>query len=122
MKARGLPKTNKILPGNVAASRSQSKLFKSILWTGESYFRRTGIFNVNIYHSWATKHPHITRQTNFQDQFSVNLWTDVVDGQLIGLFELPDYLLEYIDLESGWNMIFQMMAHLTTMRETSDII
>lgn len=97
--------------------------FKCILWTDESHFKRCGIFNIHNYHSWSIENPHLSRASNFQEQFSVNLWSGILNGQLIGPFQLPDRLngesylrfleenldelLEDVDLMTIRNMIFQ---------------
>lgn len=97
--------------------------FKTILWTDESHFKRCGIFNIHNYHSWNIENPHLPRESNFQEQFSVNLWSGILNGQLISPFELPDRLngeaylnflrnnldglLEDMDLLTIRHMIFQ---------------
>lgn len=97
--------------------------FNNILWTDESHFKRCGIFNTHNYHSWSIGNPHLTRESNFQEQFSVNLWSGILNGQLIGPFELPDrlngeayleflrndlhVLLEDVDLLTRRSMILQ---------------
>lgn len=102
---------------------ANENFFKTILWTDESHFKRNGIFNIHNYHSWAVDNPHLARQSNFQEQFSVNLWSGIVNEQLIGPFQLPDRLdgeeylnflrnnlnplLEEIDLETRRDMFFQ---------------
>ncbi|CAH2088099.1 unnamed protein product [Euphydryas editha] len=97
--------------------------FEKILWTDESRFERTGVFNIHNYHSWAIENPHMARPSNFQTRFSVNLWLGIVNGTLIGPFELPnrlngaqyleflqndlDDLLEDVDLYTRRRIIFQ---------------
>lgn len=73
-------------------NREDDNFFNNILWTDESHFKRTGIFNMHNYHSWSIDNPHMVRSSNFQRQFSVNLWCGILNGQLIGPFELPDRL------------------------------
>lgn len=66
--------------------------FESILWTDESHFKRSGIFNMHNYHHWSIENPRLVRASNFQTQFGVNLWGGIINGQLIGPFELPERL------------------------------
>jgi hypothetical protein len=66
--------------------------FNKILWTDESRFERTGVFNVHNYHIWAVENPHAARPTSFQHRFSVNMWSGVLNGELVGPFELPSRL------------------------------
>lgn len=102
---------------------NDENFFNMILWTDESHFKRCGIFNMHNYHSWSIENPNLTRASNFQEQFSLNLWSGVLNGQLIGPFELPNRLdgesylhflredlnslLSNVDLLTRRNMIFQ---------------
>lgn len=69
-----------------------TNFFDKILWTDESKFTRSGIFNMHNYHSYARINPHQIRRQSFQTQFSVNLWAGILNRKLIGPFELPDTL------------------------------
>lgn len=66
--------------------------FNKVLWSDESRFERTGIFNIHNYHTWAVENPHEMRASTFQHRFSVNLWSGILNGELIGPFELPSRL------------------------------
>nr|CAH7726449.1 unnamed protein product [Callosobruchus chinensis] len=44
------------------------------------------------YHEWHVENPHLTRQDRSQYRFKVNMWTGILNGQIIGPFELPDAL------------------------------
>lgn len=104
-------------------SEEDPDFFNKILWTDESRFERTGVFNVHNYHSWAIENPHLARASNFQTRFSVNLWSGVLNGELIGPFELParldgnsylnflqnnlNGLLEDVNLQTRQRMIYQ---------------
>lgn len=70
-------------------SRENPQYFNSILWTDEANFRRTGVFNIHNMHYWAVENPRIIRDHHFQHQFGVNLWAGIMNGAIIGPFELP---------------------------------
>lgn len=70
-------------------TQNDPDFFNKVLWTDESRFERTGVFNIHNYHSWAIENPHKARPSNFQTRFSVNLWSGIVNGEFIGPFELP---------------------------------
>lgn len=72
--------------------RQDPLFFYSILWSDESCFKRMGIFNMHNLHFWNVENPHIVRQDRFQHQFGVNLWAGILDGKIIGPFELPPRL------------------------------
>lgn len=78
---------------------------------------------IHNHHSWSIENLRLTSESNFQETLSVNLWSGILNGQLIGPFELPDRLngeaylgflrhdlnglLEEVDLLTRRNMIFQ---------------
>lgn len=72
--------------------REDPQFFNKILWTDESRFERCGIFNIHNYHTWAVENPHGARPSSFQHRFSVNMWSGILNGELIGPFELPSRL------------------------------
>lgn len=72
--------------------RQDPLFFNSILWSDESCFKRVGVFNIHNLHEWAVVNPRIVREDRFQHQFGVNLWAGILDGKLIGPFELPPRL------------------------------
>nr|CAH7752763.1 unnamed protein product [Callosobruchus chinensis] len=61
-------------------------------WSDESTFKKDGYMNMHNYHEWHVEHPHLTRQDRSQYRFKVNMWTGILNGQIIGPFELPDAL------------------------------
>nr|CAH7719721.1 unnamed protein product [Callosobruchus chinensis] len=63
-----------------------------ILWSDESTFKKDGYMNMHNYHEWHVENPHLTRQDRSQYRFKVNMWTGILNGQIIGPFELPDAL------------------------------
>nr|CAH7726603.1 unnamed protein product [Callosobruchus chinensis] len=63
-----------------------------ILWSDESTFKKDGYMNMHNYHEWHVENPHLTRQDRSQYRFKVNMWTEILNGQIIGPFELPDAL------------------------------
>lgn len=72
--------------------RGDPLFFNSILWSDESCFKRVGVFNMHNLHHWAVVNPHTVREDRFQHQFGVNLWLGILDGRVIGPFELPPRL------------------------------
>lgn len=65
---------------------------KRILWMDEARFTHTGITNFRNLHTWAYDNPHLVRQSNFQDQFVINVWAGLIDDKLIGPVILPQTL------------------------------
>lgn len=65
------------------------QFFNNILCSDESTFVRTGIFNIHNLHYWDCVNPRVVKNDHFQHQFGVNMWAGIVEGKLIGPFELP---------------------------------
>ena len=99
------------------------QLHRYILFTDEAQFNRDSVNNTHNSHVWADENPHATVESNFELRFSVNVWSAVLDDQLIGHFilegrltgeaylrflqeELPR-LLEDVPLNKRGRMYFQ---------------
>ena len=70
-----------------------------ILFTDEDSFTRDGINNTHNSHWWSNKNPHAIAEINSRNRFSVNVWCDAFDRQLIGPAVLPTRLTgrAYVD-------------------------
>ena len=66
-------------------------MHRYILFTDEAQFSRNGVNNLHN-SVWADENPHATVESNFQLRFSVNVWSAVLDDQLIGPFILEGRL------------------------------
>lgn len=62
--------------------REDTTFFDKILWTDESTCRRDGFLNLHNLHSWHLENPRGIRTDRAQQQFKINLWTDIVGGKL----------------------------------------
>lgn len=72
--------------------REDEQFFNKILWSDESSCRKDGYLNLHNLHSWQLENPHVMRQDRSQYQFKINLWAGIINGQIIGPFELPETL------------------------------
>ncbi|CAK1591656.1 unnamed protein product [Parnassius mnemosyne] len=63
-----------------------------ILWSDETTCKKDGYLNLHNLHSWSNENPHLMRQDKSQYQFKVNLWTGILNGKVIGPFELQGNL------------------------------
>lgn len=72
--------------------RVDPDFFNKILWSDESSYRRDGFVNLHNLHSWQLENPHLMREDRSQYQFKVNLWSGILNGQVVGPFELPPTL------------------------------
>ncbi|KAJ8728535.1 hypothetical protein PYW07_006231 [Mythimna separata] len=81
--------------------RADPQFFNKILWSDESSCRRDGYLNLHNLHSWQLVNPHLMREDRSQHQFKINLWAGIINGQIIGPFELPatlnaEYYLHFL--------------------------
>lgn len=72
--------------------REDSAFFDKILWSDESSCKRNGYVNMHNLHSWQATNPRNIRQDRAQVQFKVNLWTGILNGQIVGPVELSETL------------------------------
>ncbi|KAJ8913995.1 hypothetical protein NQ315_012018 [Exocentrus adspersus] len=63
-------------------TQEDPELIRNIIWIDESKFTREGIFNRRNSHYWSSENPHSTRERNFQNKFSVNIFCLVKYNQL----------------------------------------
>lgn len=68
----------------IAECQENENFVNKVLWTDESTFSRTGIFNSHNQHFWSVENPRKTRETSFQLNFSVNVWAGIIDKHIIG--------------------------------------
>lgn len=68
------------------------RFLSCILFTDEACFSRNSIMNFHNNHIWADENPHAVTETNYQQQFSVNVWVGIVGDFLIGPHFLPPRL------------------------------
>ncbi|GBP12801.1 hypothetical protein EVAR_6125_1 [Eumeta japonica] len=72
--------------------REDPTFFNKIMWSDESTCRRDGFFNMHNTHSWQLQNPRLIRQDRSQHQFKINFWCGILNGQIIGPFELEETL------------------------------
>lgn len=72
---------------------------RSILFTDEATFTRTGVFNIHNEHLWAEENPMAKKESHFQHSFKVNVWAATMGNQLIGYHILDGNLngTKYLD-------------------------
>lgn len=66
--------------------------FRKILWSDETTCKRDGYLNLHNLHSWQLTNPHLMRENKSQYQFKINYWTGILNGKIIGPYELPGNL------------------------------
>lgn len=67
-------------------------LYKKILWSDETKFTNTGIFNPRNKHYYAQINPHLIHEVRPQRRFSINLWCGIIGEKVIGPFFLEENL------------------------------
>jgi hypothetical protein len=64
-------------------------MIRNIFFTDKVHFMRDGVNKTRNSHLWDRDNPHGTVRSHYQYLFAVNVWCDVSDGQLIGLYIFP---------------------------------
>lgn len=60
-----------------------------MLFTDEAAFSRDGVFNFRNRHVWAFDNPHEIAVCHHQHEFSVNVWSGILNNHVIGIYILP---------------------------------
>jgi len=63
-----------------------------VIFSDESLFTREGIFNHHNMHTWSEENPRVTRLTNFQTRWKLNVWAGIMGTNILGPVILPDIL------------------------------
>lgn len=48
--------------------------------------------NLHNLHDWHVENPHLMRQDRSKYRFKINMWSGILNGRVIGPFELPEVL------------------------------
>lgn len=72
--------------------RQDHNFHQRILFTDECRFGRDGAWNFHNEHYWSETNLFEVMLRAFQVRFSVHLWAGIVDGKVIGPYQLPPRL------------------------------
>lgn len=73
-------------------NEADENFLANIMWTDESLFTRTGIFNCHNEHYYGVINPRVTRTRSFQHRWKLNFWAGILGNRVIGPTILPDTL------------------------------
>lgn len=59
-------------------------MYINILFTDAAGFGKAGLLNFHNTHHSAKENPHAMRQSRYQQQFSLNIWTEILGDNLMG--------------------------------------
>ncbi|GBP35638.1 hypothetical protein EVAR_33841_1 [Eumeta japonica] len=90
--SRNCPKRVAFCRAILQKHKEDSQFLDKILWSDKTTCKEDGYFNLHNLHSWSNENPDLMRQDKSQYQFKVNLWTCILNGKVIGTFELQGYL------------------------------
>jgi len=63
-----------------------------VIFSDELLFTREGIFNHRNIHMWSEENLRVTRLTNFQTRWKLNIWAGIMGTNILSLVILPDIL------------------------------
>lgn len=76
----------------LARNREYPQFINNILHTDETTFKKSGCLTLHNVHGSHAENPHLMRGDRSQYQFKVKMWTGILNGQIIGPYELPETL------------------------------
>ena len=79
--------------------REDPQFLNKILWSDESTLKKDGYMNLHNLHEWHLENPHLMREDRSQYRFKINMWTGILNGKIIGPFELPENLTGEVYLD-----------------------
>lgn len=92
--------------------RDDPRFFEKILWSDESTFKKDGYMNLHNLHEWHVDNPHLMREDRSQYRFKVNMWTGILNGTVIGPFELPENLTAEVYLDFLQNQLPDLLEEV----------
>lgn len=92
--------------------REDPRFFEKTLWSDESTFKKDGFKNLHNLHEWHVDNPHLIREDRSQYQFKVNMWTGILNGTVIGPFELPENLTAQAYLDFLQNQLPDLLEEV----------
>lgn len=63
---------------------NDENFLNNIIWTDESKFTNSGMFNRNTEHYWAVENPRQNRARRPQNRFGINVWMGILGNRLLG--------------------------------------
>lgn len=90
--------------------REDPQHLEKILWADESTFKKDGYMNLHNLHEWHIQNPNLMREDRSQYHFKVNMWTGILNGKVIGPFEIPEVLNGEIYLDFLVNHLPNLLA------------
>ena len=74
------------------ATENDSQFLNFFLFVDKATFPRDDVVNTNNVHTWVRTNPHTALLSNAQKRFSLNIWSEVLKGYLIGPYLLSECL------------------------------
>lgn len=69
-----------------------NNFLRNILWTDESSFSTSGLFNRRNSHVWAAENPKALREIKKQGRQTVNVWCGIIRSEIVGPFFIENVL------------------------------
>lgn len=60
--------------------------FNHVLFTDEATFHKNGKVNIRNHHYYDNRNPHLIRPLDHQHRWSINVWSGIVGGRILGPF------------------------------------
>ncbi|KAJ8959993.1 hypothetical protein NQ318_009428, partial [Aromia moschata] len=68
------------------------RFLANIIFSDESKFTRSGVFNMHNEYVWAKENPHARKVTHYQQSFKINVWAATLGNRLLGCDIIPENL------------------------------
>lgn len=95
-----------------ATLRQDPNFCHKIIWSDESLFTNSGMFNRRNKHFYSTQNPHLVREVRPQVRFSVNVWCGLFGDILLGPVFIPNRLTGQMYVDFLQNEFEEMIDNL----------
>ncbi|KAJ8953514.1 hypothetical protein NQ318_023637 [Aromia moschata] len=79
-------------PKDPARLAEDPRILANIIFSDESTFTRSGVFNMHNEHVWAEENPYARKVTHYQQSFKINVWAATLGNCLLGYHIIPGNL------------------------------
>lgn len=79
--------------------RENPDFHRNVIWSDESKFTNSGMFNRHNEHVWSIENPRVNQERRPQIRFGLNVWVGLLGGTVIGPYIYEDNLTteRYVD-------------------------
>jgi hypothetical protein len=84
-----LPRRREFCEWRLQRNNEDPQLTFNLCFSDEANFSWNGVLNLSNLYYWSVDNPHVTRISNEQLRFALNVWSGIFQNSLVGPFFIP---------------------------------